>query len=315
MRSASSRLAVLLIFVATLTSCGRPPALPTDSAASFERITGTDSDDYLFGLSSYKWDDRGQAAGATFEWIAQDAQSSDNIAANQAGQAAHSVSKFLQLRREDLFKLSTGWFGWQTSTVGQFNPGLIRGIAIALAPYQGALVGDTNGIAESAIGNAGREDFPAARSVFAVINTDTEAGTKFTEEANNRVRNYLKQYAEASITDPAKSADPLIRAAALAGVISGGQRESGNTEIQVRSDQYWINWLNYELAVALGARPGNADIDRDYFTEDGTLMAPDDVPKAQQYFFSGALQNFAQRSGKADAGRHFRQLYKTAAGE
>lgn len=305
---------VITLVSATAAACTAEPVLAPDASSSYERIAGADSGDYLFAISSYAWNDKGQAAGASLKWIADDAKSVDPQTASRAGKAAQNLSEFLADRQDDLRHLSTGWFGLQRGTVGELNPGLVRGFAVALAPYQGAFVGDANGLSGFAPG-ADNADLDRARGVFTVIDTDPTAGDQFREAADDRTKNYLREYAQGAVGGSAPNNAALLRAGTLAGIVAGGQQASDDQAVGAQSAQYWVNWLNYELARASGARPSDGYFPTEFFASDGALTSPDDVTPSQLYAFSGVLQNFAHRNGQSDAGRDLRDAFDRAAAE
>jgi hypothetical protein len=305
-------LIVLSLVPLVATSCAKEPAIASDRADSYERITGADGEDYLFELSSFGWEDKGQTAGASLEWIGEDWDSRDAQKASQAGEAARSLTDFLTDRQGDLLKLSTGWFGLQSHTVGELNPDLVQSFAVALSPYQGALVGDMTDLRGFTVPPEAAQ-LGDAKNVFAVIDTDTEAGTQFRDVADKRIKDYLRQYAEGVAGTRPVDGSVLARAGTLAGVVAAGQQASGSEAPDVQTAQHWVNWLNYELATALNARPGDGYLTEEFFSG-GVLVSPDDVTQTQMYSYSGALQNFAHRYGQADAARDLRDLYDRAAG-
>jgi hypothetical protein len=189
---------------------------------------------------------------------------------------------------------------------------LVQSFAAVLAPYQGAFVGDTTGL-HGFPDEPDGEELDRARSVFMVIDSDPNAGDHFRNAADDRIKGYLREYAQAAVGDRRQNSAALARAGTLAGVIAGAPQASGDEEVGAQSAQYWINWLNYELAVALGARPGDAYFTEDFFTYNGALKSPDDVTPSQLHPFSGALQNFAQQNGRSDTGHDLRDLYEHAA--
>jgi hypothetical protein len=291
--------------------------MPADDSATYQLLTGPSGQEYLRQISSHDWDDKGAAAAATLSWIARDAQSADATAAQRAGEAAHAIATFLADNKDELLQLSAGWFGLQHRAVGQLNPALVKGYASALIPFQGAIVGDVKPMRGFEIIGDGI-DLSSARNVFAVIDTNTEAGktfNEFNEAAHQRVRGYLRTYAAAAVSKDVGNLVDLQHAADLAGVLAGGQRMSGNSAIDTRRAQYWINWAGYELAAAMGARPGGPDIPDQYFTPDGRLKAPDQVSANDLDGFVTALDIFTFNHGFPGLGSDFQRWYDDAAGK
>jgi hypothetical protein len=129
----------------------------------------------------------------------------------------------------------------QHRPVGQLNPDLVQGYALALAPFQGALVGDVKSVRGFRIIGDGL-DLSSARRVFAVIDTNTQAGDGFKDTAYQRVHDYLRTYGHAVASRNADGLVALRAAADLAGMVAGGQRESSNGAIETQTAQHWINW-------------------------------------------------------------------------
>jgi hypothetical protein len=299
---------------ATLAACGRAPDLPPDDAATYQMLTGGDGQQFLRQISSHDWDDGGKAAAARLSWIAQDARSADEAAAQRAGEAAHAIAWFLADSKNELLRLSAGWFGLKHRPLGELNPELVGGYASALTPFQGALVGDVKSVRGFTIIGDGA-DVSSARSVFAVIDTNTQASNEFNDAAYQRVRDYLHTYAQAVANRKADELVALRHAAELAGVVDGGQRQSGNGATKARTAQYWINWAGYEVAAAMGARPGGPDIPGQYFTPDGRLKSPDQVSTNDLPMFANALDIFIFNHGLQGLGSDLRRWYEDAAGK
>jgi hypothetical protein len=313
-RAKVAALVVLLALGVTIGACSRAPALPTDDAATYQRLTGSDGPQFLQQITSHEWDDGGAAVAARIAWIARDAQSGDDTAAQRAGKAAHAIATFLTENEAELSRLPAGWFGLTHRPAGELNPKLVRGYASALTPFLGALVGDVKNIRGfSVIGDG--IDLSSARNIFAVIDSNTEAGNEFKDAAYQRVREYLRTYAEAIVRRNADNLVALQHAADLAGVVQGGQRKGGNASIETQTAQRWINWAGFEVAAALGARPGDPDIPDEYFMPDGTLKAPDQVSANDLDGFATALENFTFNHGSPSLGSDFQRWYDAAAGK
>lgn len=314
MRTKAAVLALTGVLGIALVACGRAPDLPADNTATYQMLTGANGQEFLRQLSSHDWDDGGRAAAERLSWIPRDTESTDESTAQRAGQAAHAIATFLADNKDELLRLSAGWFGLQHQSVGELNPELVRGYGSALAPFQGALVGDVKSVPGfTFIGNG--VDVSSTRNVFAVIDTNTQAGKEFNDSAYQRVKDYLRTYAEAVADGKREGLVSLQHAAELAGVVDGGQRESGNSAIDTETPQHWINWANYEVAAAIGARPGDPDIPNEFFTSDGHLRSPDDVSKNDLPRFATALNNFSASHGLPGLGSDLRRFYEDAAGK
>lgn len=303
-------LAVVLIGA----GCASAPTLPADKTATYETVTGRDGLEFLQQISTHDWNDGGLAAGEIFAWVAQDANSADHVAAQRAGETAHAIADFLANQQSYLFDVEAGWFGLQRRTVGELNPKLVAAFANALVPFQGALIGDESGVtAFPVIGDP--NNLASARSVFSVLNTSAEAGEAFNTAAYQRVRSYLRTYADAVASKDSKGFVALRFAAGLAGVVEGAQRLSDNKTDRAFTAQYFINWAGYEVARAMGATPSGDGIAQVFFTADGSLKSPDDIAPADLSAYSTALQNFAFGHGLTNLGNEFQDWYDTGAGE
>jgi hypothetical protein len=292
---------VVLLLLATLTSCGQPPRLPADDSASARALTGSDGQEYLRDITSHDWDDGGRAAGATLSWIGRDANSPDQAAAQRAGEAANSVSTYLADNSDTLRDTS--------------NSELAVAFATALTPFQGALAGDVRSVhGFETGGNLGSGDFSRSRNVFAAIDADGPAGTRFNDAAAQKVHAYLRTWAPAAGDTRSPDAVALDYGARLAGLIAGGQRTSGADEDTIRRSQYWINWAGYEFARASGARLGDPVLGPQYFSRPDVLKAPDQMSAAELSPFSTALLNYATRNGQGSLGGNVDRSFDEGAG-
>jgi hypothetical protein len=282
-----------------MAGCGRAPELPADDTATYQKLTGDNGQEFLRQISSYDWEDGGQSAATRLSWIAQDAHSPDESAAQHAGEAAHAIATFLAEDRD-----------------ANRDPGLVRAYASALTPFQGALVGDVTGVRGfTPIGDPTGGDVSSARKIVAAIDSNTDAGRDFNDAGDERVRDYLHTYAQAIASGKTDGTVALRYAADLAGVLEGGQRASGNDAIETRTAQSQINWAGYEFAAAMGARPGGPDIPDRFFTSEGRLKSPDEVSKNELRGFSTAVLNFAFSHGASTLATDFNDWYDAAAGK
>jgi hypothetical protein len=307
---------LVLIAIAALAvvACARPPALPADVGQTQSTLSGAEGQDWLFQVSSYAWNDQGRAAADSLDWIAADATSPDPNTAEQAGQAAQAIAEFLVSRKEDLSQLSAGWLGLRKESLAELNPALLRAYSSVLKPYQGALVGDTTGV-HGFVGLTDGGDSSKVRTLIAVLDSDTQAGEDFRQAAVGKIKAYLKGFAEGWAVDRRGDTALLHYAGTLAGAIAGGQSQSGNSSIEVKSARYWTNWANYEMAVALGAHRGDNAIADNYFTAEGMLKSPDDVTAEELVGLSNSLQNFVYASGLRGLDQELKNYYDAAAGK
>lgn len=310
-----ARVLILALIVAlTVVACARPPALPADVGQTQTKLSGAEGQDWLLQISSYAWDDQGRAAANSLDWIAADATSPDPNKAEQAGQSAHTIAEFLVNRKDDLSQLPAGWLGLRKESLAELNPALLRAYSSVLERYQGALVGDTTGVRGFA-GLTDGGDSSKVRTLIAVLDSDTQAGEDFRQAAARKTKAYLKDFAEGWAVDRRGATALLEHAGTLAGAIAGGQSQSGNSSIEVKSARYWANWANYEVAVALGAHRGDNAIADEFFTAEGTLKSPDDVTAEELVGLSNSLQNFVYASGLRGLDQELKNYYDAAAGK
>lgn len=305
---------MITVAISIVAGCASDPALPADDVATYQKVTGSDGQEFLQEISTHGWADQGLAAAEIFAWVSRDAGSADRVVAQKAGQTGHAIATFLANEQSALSDVKAGWFGLERRTVGELNPKLVAAFATALTPFQGALVGDEAGVTGfPIIGDP--LNLASARSIFSVIDTSSEAGEAFNTAAYQRVRNYLQTYAEAVARNDSDGFVALRFAAGLAGVVEGGRRMAENETVNAPSAQYFINWAGYEIARAMGAAPDGIDIAQKFFTADGRLKSPDDVAPSDLSVYSTALQNFAFSHGLPNLGNEFQEWYDTGVGK
>lgn len=75
-------IAVLAVFIGALGGCASRPALPSASVAEVaDVLAAPDAEDFLYAVTTYRWEDGGADAGSRFDWIGRDASSPDPVAA------------------------------------------------------------------------------------------------------------------------------------------------------------------------------------------------------------------------------------------
>lgn len=304
---------LIVTLVWSVLACGiAAPEFPSDPAASYERLTGKDGRDFLARITTYRWSDKGAGAAASFAWIGRDALSQNKQAATRAGQAAHAIAAYLADQQNTLVNgLSTGWFQSGHQSLGQRNPDLVRGYAFVLSPFQGGMVGDLTGTSGFEPLSRGPGDYSPVRNVFAVIDTDTQAGNKFTSAAYEKVDAYLHEFAIQATNNSPTTAD-LDFATVLSGVAEGGAHTAGNPDIRFRTEQESYTLAAYTLAAALRPHPGI--IDQKFFVTDG-LKPPHQVPEEDLSPYTSQLQQFLNQNpqfGLTQA--YFYPKYKSAEG-
>lgn len=160
-------------------------ATSRDHIAVHDIITGPDgqrNDRFLGDLTSHVFPDRGAAAGSLFSWTGTSAVPGDGVSledARTSGETARAYSSYLA-ENPGLAKHPMGIF----ASVGDYNPGLIQGMADGLAPYTAAIAGGTEDIfgkfpgfgdAFDTDADTSQGKLPEARNVFNVLSSDPEA--------------------------------------------------------------------------------------------------------------------------------------------
>lgn len=163
-----------------------------DHAAVSSELSSDTGQQFLTDLHTHVWADTAdatqnrQSTHTLLDWIGDEAHSPDSDIASRAGAAAHALAVNLDANHDQYLK-PPALFG-ATPNVANLNPELIAADAIALEPYQNALVGDLTGTKGfDVIGNPGDGDLRAARNVFAVIDSDPGAAKAFNAAAEQKI--------------------------------------------------------------------------------------------------------------------------------
>ncbi|TFV60073.1 hypothetical protein E4P42_06810 [Mycobacterium sp. PS03-16] len=241
---------------AVLTACSTSaPAMPssTEPGAVHEFLTGSEAGSRLEAISTYDWPDNGAEPAAYFDWIAADATSADSTVATRAGESAHALAVFLGEEHSELESLPSD---------------LAAAYGRALTPFQGALVGDDDGIRGfGQLGGPG--DFSAERGIFSVIATNAEAGERFVESAYSRARAIAAGAAERVCRDGGAATAAVRQAAELSGLAASA--DSKRDERLQATDE-----VTHAMAVAcvsVAKEPPQGRITD--FIRNGVLMSPE----------------------------------------
>lgn len=165
------------------TSAGRDHQVVTDHMVGWQphsddpTRTGWDydSDDFLDDIMHTSWGDDGKDAASLFSWTNEAATGPDS---DIASAAAERYAQYLGSHKDQLLDLPNGFF--QTDTLGQVNPELVKGMAHGLTPYMADIAGVEGGAADN-FGplDGGDQTRPLAKGVFAVLGTDVDAYREF----------------------------------------------------------------------------------------------------------------------------------------
>lgn len=135
------------------------------------------------------------------------------------------------------------------------------------------MVGDFRGVSGfEPIGGIYTGDFQHLLSIFAGIDTDTQAGKRFSAAAEQRVHAYLRQFAHSNATNRAETEGvALAYAGSLAGVMAGGNAESGGTAVDVKT----VAAANFALQMTVDGRLSNDLSQEALYQRDRSQIAPE----------------------------------------
>ncbi|MFC4126031.1 hypothetical protein [Nocardia rhizosphaerae] len=204
------------------------------------------SPEFITDVFTRNWEDDGKAASSVFAFndgdtVAVDPSVQVGETAQRSGDTMWSVGQWISTEGQWQRFVDVG----DNQTAGQRNPEAVRTLGVSMAPYLGALVGDfspeslpgfgpSNPHAPTWIDPNQNKSFEGSARVFALINTDAEAGTYFTRAAMDRMLRYQEEYAAGpNAPDAAKKFE---RAGALAGLIDHGLRLGLGASIADQSD-------------------------------------------------------------------------------
>lgn len=208
-------------------------------AVSAELVSDT-GQQFLTDLHTHAWADtpntteNQQSTHSLLSWIGDEANSSNPEIAGRSGAAAHALAVNLDANHELYLRPPESPYG-PSPTAANLNPALISADAIALAPYQDALVGDMRGIhGFEMIGDPGNGDLRQARNIFAVIDSDPGAAKYFNAAAESKIVHHQDAFAGAvrdgggSIAADTEDND-LTSAAQLLGIVNGSAEQEAIT--------------------------------------------------------------------------------------
>lgn len=244
-----------------------------DHAAVSAELGSKSGQQFLTDLHNHVWADTPDAVDnknsvhSLISWIGDEAHSPNEETANRAGVAAHALAQNLNDNHERYVNPPDVPGGPVTPNVANSNPAMIAADAIALEPYQEALVGHNSGIKGfDPIGSPGDGDLEAARNVFEVIDSDRGAAKDFNAAAEQKVLDHQQAFAHAAAGNHEPIADTpngdLKAAAYLQGVINGGAEQEavarGLQDSEIAKSMYDIKKSGLE--VLFGELPGKDHI-------------------------------------------------------
>jgi hypothetical protein len=206
-----------------------------DHSSVSAELAGNTGQQFLTDLHTHAWADTAEATAnrqsthTLLDWIGDEAHSQNADVATRAGAAAHALAMNLDANHDQYLKPPP--FLGATPNAANLNPELISADAIALEPYQDALVGDLTGTKGfDVIGDPGNGDLNAARNVFAVIDSDPGAAKAFNAAAEHKLLAHQQAFADATAhntgTPPADTPQGDLRSGGyLLGAINGGAEQ------------------------------------------------------------------------------------------
>lgn len=308
----------LLAVLVVITGCGSsPPTLPSDTSSAVSEVLTSDSgQEFLSDITTYEWDDDGDAAGARFDWIGGDASSAQGDAASQANQSAAVLADFLLSHDDDLMSVGSGFIGITKMPAAELNPLLIRSYAWALAPYLNRMVSGDDPAFES-LRSTIVDDPAALRNMLSVIVADPE-GARTLADAANAAAGILEDSAAAAPPDSDDSVADLRAAGMLLGAVAGAVTHTGTTDVPTQTFGEALNGLSVRIATTLvRTDPNPASLSK--YIRNGQLMAPADVEREftadelRSYFLS--LRGYLSEKGLGDALSVFQSAFRASSGE
>lgn len=301
-------LAVLATVVVAVSACdtSAPELPPSSQSEMLSALTGDGGNDLLKSVTTYRWDDGGEAAATRFSWISRDD--------GAAKQGAAVLAGFLMSNHSKLMAVDSGFLGLSKIPAAQLNPQLVRGYATALTPHFSELVGGRQSAFDSVRTQVADEPL-ALRNLLSVFVADPEAGRTAVEAAHTAAEHY-EEAAAAAPPDSDESVAVLKAAGSLLGAAYGAA-ELANSDIPTPSSGEATSEMAVRVATILvPADPNPAIVSK--YVEGGRLMPPAEVESTysvtamRTYYLD--LQNYIGTKGFADGHDEFFAAFKDSAG-
>ncbi|MGV0656737.1 hypothetical protein ABQE48_23115 [Mycolicibacterium thermoresistibile] len=216
---------------AMLSAAGR------DHMALHDALTGERGETMIENMMTRQWADDGAAASSMLTGLAPVANPTDltdptQVAqATRAGEIMHAVDKWAGANAPRLLDIP----GTEGQSLGQVNPDLARGLAESNKPFIDDMLGNKldntlgfqpldNGIDDAAM--------PNTRDLFAVLNTDSQAGEILNSQAYLNAMQYQHHFEQSVINGDTVETGDLHAAGTLRGVIDSAANIADNDAIQ-----------------------------------------------------------------------------------
>nr|WP_296780309.1 hypothetical protein [Rhodococcus sp. (in: high G+C Gram-positive bacteria)] len=179
-------------------------AVGADNVAVHDAVTDTDhGPDFIRDTLTHNWSDDGIAVSSMFQFDSADSivtdhdNSADVATAERTGGIMSAVAE--AIATDDWEHLSDVPEADEQS-VGQLNPALLNTLSHSMSPYIPDMAGlpsdDRPGFDNSWIDPSGTSKYAGSAQVFALMNTDHDAGTYFTERTQAEILAAEGRYAE-----------------------------------------------------------------------------------------------------------------------
>ncbi|WP_072804144.1 TPR repeat region-containing protein [Rhodococcoides yunnanense] len=179
-------------------------AVGSDKIAVHDAVTDADrGQDFIRDTLTHHWSDDGHAVSSLFDFdpadsVVADPNNAEDVAtAERTGGIMSAVGKAIAT---DEWSHLSDVAETDRQSVGQLNPKLLNTLSHSMSPYIADLAGlpsdDRPGFDNSWVDPSHTGKYAGATQVFALMNTDHDAGTYFTEHAQAEILASEGRYAE-----------------------------------------------------------------------------------------------------------------------
>lgn len=225
--------------------------------------------DFVKDVLSHNWTDDGQAASALFDFPDGDAtvenpdDPNDVATATRSGSIMSAVAEAVST--DDAWKLLSNVPETDGQSVGQLNPDLLQTVSSSMSPYMLDLAGGSGADVAGFDGTDWADpnqnnQYKGSANVFALMNTDDEAGKIFTQAAIAEQLASEGRYAAAP-TAPDAGAE-LMAAGTLHGLMDRGMLEAVQDQYDDKAAQAQAIYDRKEAAFTALSTLGSFGIDK-----------------------------------------------------
>ncbi|MCJ0906814.1 hypothetical protein [Rhodococcus sp. ARC_M6] len=225
--------------------------------------------DFVKDVLSHNWTDDGKAASTLFNFPAGDAtvenpnDPTDVATATRSGSIMSAVGEAVSTG--DAWKLLSNVPEADGKSVGQLNPDLLQTVSKSMCPYMLDLSGRSGADVAGFDGSGwadpdGHNQYKGSANVFALMNTDEEAGKIFTQAAIAEQLASEGRYAAAPNAPDAGA--ELMTAGTLHGLMDRGMLEAVQDQYDDKAAQAQAIYDRKEAAYTALSTLGSAGIDK-----------------------------------------------------